>query len=286
MRPAKAESCYSVRGVVLSLLFGVVFLIAISVAVNRISLSGYQLVVSNSVNDVGNSSPSPTSNATTTCTESATGSLENSSKDDVDSYTSLVTSPPSPSTSEDDSSVQKHSATYGDADEAVVEEEHGPLNRSVALQQRVFQPASLPHYSFVKFSAYRFSLRTFFVTGITSEVARSYDHDKIAHTCEWHGSESKKVIITQAKMIFVKHDENHGTYSPTIINCTFGVEVGGDGRGGLLVLRISTGYDRWAANLPVVAMEEKPGDADVVIHPPQQVYYHYYTKTHNYSLKP
>lgn len=282
MKPAKAESYYSVRGVVLSLLFGVVFLIAISVAVNRISLSGYQLVVSNSVNDVGKSSPSPTSNATTTCTESATGSLENSSKDD-DSYTSLVTSP-SPSMSEDDSSAQKHSAIYGDADQTV-EEEHGPLNRSVALKQRVFQPASLPHYSFVKFSAYRFSLRTFFVTGITSEVARSYDHDKIAHTCEWHGSESKKIIVTEAKMIFVKHDENRGTYSPTIINCTFGVEVGGDGRGGLLVLRISTGYDRWAANLPVVAMEEKPGDVDVVMHPPQQVYC-YYTKTHNYSLKP
>lgn len=284
MKPPKAESYNSVRGVALSLLFAVVFLIAISVALNRISLSGYQLVDSNSVNDVGKSSPSPTSNATTTCTESATVSSENSSKDDDDdSYTSLVSSP-SPSISEDDSSVQKQSATDGDADQAV-EEEHGPLNRSVALQQRVFQPASLPHYSFVKFSAYRFSLRTLFVTGITSEVARSYDHDKIAHTCEWHGSESKKVIITEAKMIFVKHDENHGTYSPTIIDCTFGVEVGGDGRGGLLVLRISTGYDRWAANLPVVAMEEKPGDADVVMHPPQQVYY-YYTKTHNYSLKP
>lgn len=278
MRPAKAESYYSVRGVVLSLLFAVMLLIAISVALNRISLSGYQLGVSNAANDVGKSSPSPTSNTTTTCTEPATGSLQKNSSKDDDSHTSVVASPPS-SMRENNSSTQKYPATYGDADQ-VVEEEHGPLNRSVALRQRVFQPASLPHYSFVKFSAYRFSLRTLFVTGITSEVARSYDHDKIAHTCEWHGSESTKIIVTEANMIFVKHDENRGTYSPTIINCTFGEEVGGDGRGGLLVLRISTGYDRWAANLPVVAMEEKPGDADVVMHPPQQVYY-YYTKLTN-----
>lgn len=148
------------------------------------------------------------------------------------------------------------------------------VNRSEAKRQRVFQPASLPHYSFVKFSAYRQSLHTFFVTGITSYVARSFDKDRVAHSCEWHpadGASRNGSVETEARMMYMKGDENHGTYNPTIINCTFRDAVGADRRGGLLVLRISTGYDRWEPNLPVVAMEEQPGEVDVVMTPPEKV---------------
>ncbi|KAG0601226.1 hypothetical protein M758_11G094400 [Ceratodon purpureus] len=162
--------------------------------------------------------------------------------------------------------------------------EQNAINRSEAKQQRVFQPASLPHYSFVKFSAYRQSLNTFFVTGITSFVARTFDKDKIAHTCEWHpadgglpmgGKGTKGFAETEPSMIYMKSDENHGTYSPTIINCTFIEKVGADRKGGLLVLRISTGYDRWEPNLPVVAMEEQPGEVDVVMTPPEKLPFKY-----------
>ena len=158
-----------------------------------------------------------------------------------------------------------------------------PFNRSEAKLQRVFQPASLPHYSFVKFSAYRQSLHTFFVTGISSYVARTFDKDKVAHTCEWHPAEGGALSLagrkqnqhgfveTEARMLYMKTDDNHGTYGPTIINCTFAAQVGADRKGGLLILRISTGYDRWERNRPVVAMEELPGEVDIVMTPPEKV---------------
>lgn len=148
-----------------------------------------------------------------------------------------------------------------------------PWDRSEAKRQRVFQPASLPHYAFVKFSAYRYSLRTFFITGITSYVARAYDRGRIVHTCEWHpGDDSRQNFVeSEANHIYWKTDENSGTYNPTTINCTFGKDVGADRMGGWLVLRISTGYDRWDRNLPVVAMEELAGEVDVVLTPPEKV---------------
>lgn len=159
------------------------------------------------------------------------------------------------------------------------------LNRGDARQQRMFQPAGLPHYSFVKFSAYRQSLRTFFVNGISSYVARSFDKDKVAHTCEWHpGNGSLPLsmhtdpgafVETTAEHIYMKSDENRGTYSPTIINCTFKVPVGANRLGGLLVLRISTGYDRWEKNLPILALEEQVNEVNIVSTPPEKIPFKY-----------
>ncbi|KAG0607618.1 hypothetical protein M758_8G043200 [Ceratodon purpureus] len=164
--------------------------------------------------------------------------------------------------------------------------EPGPTNRSEANRQRAFRPTSVPHYSFVQFSAYRQSVHTFFVTGISSHVARTFDYDKIAHTCEWHPangtvplsvhSDPKKFVETEARMIYIKSDENSGTYSPTIINCTFAKPVGANRKGGLLVLRISTGYGRSDLNnLPVVAMEELAGEVDIVMTPPEKLPFKY-----------
>ena len=205
--------------------------------------------------------------------DSATQSVEPSyfeseTESDDDHATSTPVLSPEDEEKEDAIPVAFVSSTSGIPDAT-------PVNRSEARRQRVFQPASLPHYSFVKFSAYRQSLHTFFVTGISSYVARTFDKDKIAHTCEWHPAVGRKgneaFVETEAQMLYMKTDENHGTYSPTIINCTFSAEVGTDRKGGLLVLRISTGYDRWAPNLPVVAMEELPGEVDVVMTPPEKV---------------
>lgn len=54
------------------------------------------------------------------------------------------------------------------------------------LQQQAFQPTSIPHYAFIKFSSYRVSLRTFYVVGISSTVVREWDKKQVVHSCEWH----------------------------------------------------------------------------------------------------
>jgi hypothetical protein len=299
----------TVRRVVVSLLVAIVLLIPLSVALNRLSLGATQglnlaevFAYSRGLHaqepaaavpsigalhsssgeekpegDDSSSKDFDTRNSSEIVTSSGNEAvaLEGSGdegSDSVESDDDPATSPPvlSPEDEEKEDAIPVVfvSSTSGIPDAT-------PVNRSEARRQRVFQPASLPHYSFVKFSAYRQSLHTFFVTGISSYVARTFDKDKIAHTCEWHpavGRKGKEAFVeTEAHMLYMKTDDNYGTYSPTIINCTFSAEVGADRKGGLLVLRISTGYNRWAPNLPVVAMEELPGEVDVVMTPPEKV---------------
>lgn len=101
--------------------------------------------------------------------------------------------------------------------------------------------------------------------GITSYVARAFDRDRIVHTCQWHHAVEARVVETVPNHIYWKSDDHHGTYNPVTINCTFVEDVGADGTGGVLVLRVSTGYDRWDRNLPVVAFEELAGEFEKVM---------------------
>ena len=154
-------------------------------------------------------------------------------------------------------------------------------SKSVVTKQRVFQPTSTPHHAFVKFSSYRVSLNTIYVVGISSHVVRQWDHWNVVHTCEWHpsnGSEPMVVytnpahfVATNATIMYIKFDENGMTYVPATVNCTFNQNVGEDGHGGLLVLRVSLTYNRWDKNVPTVVMEERSGDIEYLINPPKQV---------------
>lgn len=150
--------------------------------------------------------------------------------------------------------------------------------QSGATQQQAFQPTSIPHYAFVKFSSYRVSLKTFYVIGISSQVVRDWDRNQVVHTCEWHpassnGSElqtNPTPILANASMLYVSFDEGGMTYVPAIVNCTFDDEVGADGNGGSLVIRVSLTYHRWERNVPATVHVEHTGDIDFFLRPPKE----------------
>lgn len=153
---------------------------------------------------------------------------------------------------------------------------------SRAVQQQAFQPTSIPHYAFIKFSSYRISLTTFYVVGITSKVVRDWDKQQVVHTCEWHsasknGSLAENPVVANASMLYVTFDENGMTYVPAVVNCTFGDAVGGDGYGGSLIIRVSLTYHRWEKNVPAVVHEELPGDVESFLTPPKE-------KPHKYAF--
>lgn len=152
-----------------------------------------------------------------------------------------------------------------------------------AVHQHVFQPTSIPHYAFVKFSSYRISLKTFYVIGISSNVVREWDKKQIVHSCEWHPSNSNgsqanvmrtdpnDFVVANASMLYIPFDENGMTYVPAIVNCTFDEDVGADGNGGLLVIKVSLTYHRWEKNVPAIVLDELKGDVEFFISPPKEV---------------
>ena len=152
------------------------------------------------------------------------------------------------------------------------EPEINPVEQNRIVQQQTFQPTSIPHYAFIKYSSYRQSLKTFFVVGISSKVILDWDNRQVVHTCEWHPSngsqpnevhtDPKNVIVADAKMLYIEFDENGMTYVPAIVNCTFNAEVGADGNGGLLVIIVTLSYHRFGKNVPAIVLDEQKGDID------------------------
>lgn len=149
------------------------------------------------------------------------------------------------------------------------------------LQQQAFQPTSIPHYAFIKFSSYRVSLRTFYVVGISSTVVREWDKKQVVHSCEWHpANRTRKIVhkgpedfvVANASMLYIPFDENGMTYVSAIVNCTFHDNVGVDGNGGLLVLRVSLSYHRWEKNVPAIVHDELAGEVNYFLNSREEVH--------------
>lgn len=159
--------------------------------------------------------------------------------------------------------------------------EFNSVEQNRVVQQQTFQPTSIPHYAFIKYSTYRHSLKTFFVVGISSKVPLDQDRRQVVHTCEWHPSngsqpnevhmEPKDYIVANASMLYIEFDENGMTYVPAIVNCTFGEDVGADGSGGLLVIKVSLTYHRYDKNLPAIVLDEQKGDVELFTSLPKEV---------------
>jgi hypothetical protein len=155
------------------------------------------------------------------------------------------------------------------------------VEQNRVVQQQTFQPTSIPHYAFIKYSTYRHSLKTFLVVGISSKVVLDRDQRKVVHTCEWHPSngsqpnqvhtDPKDFVVANASHLYIQFDENGMTYVPAVVNCTFDEDVGADGRGGLLVIQVSLTYHRYEKNVPAIVLDEQKGDVKLFTSPPVKV---------------
>ncbi|KAJ7525482.1 hypothetical protein O6H91_17G053200 [Diphasiastrum complanatum] len=127
------------------------------------------------------------------------------------------------------------------------------------------RPHGHAHYPFVQFSAYRESPRVFFVIGITSVVARKFDH-VLVYKCEWHpkpnGSEpSQPSKVTDAELMYVYFDQMPRIYVVAPVNCTFEDDVGMDvEEGGSLFMTVSVGPHPGDTER-VLALQEQKGEA-------------------------
>lgn len=143
------------------------------------------------------------------------------------------------SSKSDNSFIRSVGPEAGVSESAATAAQINSVEQNGAVQQAAFQPTSLPHYAFIKFSSFRVSLKTFYVVGISSNVVREYDQKKIVHSCEGHpasnGSQAKAMhtdprdfVVANASILYIPFDENGMTYVPAIANCTFNEDVGAE----------------------------------------------------------
>lgn len=138
------------------------------------------------------------------------------------------------------------------------------INGSVI--KRAFNGYGAAAYNFIQMGAYRGGLNTFAVIGLASKPLISYGNP--TYECEWvpesNSSTAPKAISTVGNKMLT--DWGYGrVYTVVVVNCTFGVAVGGDGSGGRLVLHASTGGggDR-SLNVTdrIEALTERPGSVN------------------------
>ncbi|BFI40389.1 hypothetical protein MPTK2_7g09030 [Marchantia polymorpha subsp. ruderalis] len=121
-----------------------------------------------------------------------------------------------------------------------------PISRkedSYGSGARSLKPSSYAHHPFVLYSAYRKSMRTFYVVGIASVVLR--ERDRPVHYCEWQPSDASNnsTIVAEANLAYLSFDEHNMAYVPITVRCSFEGDAGRNRRGGVLRLNVSTGFD-------------------------------------------
>ncbi|KAJ7515365.1 hypothetical protein O6H91_22G011600 [Diphasiastrum complanatum] len=134
---------------------------------------------------------------------------------------------------------------------------HFSASPNVESKQRSLRPHGYAHYPFVQFSAYRESVRTFYVVGITSVAVRQFDQP--VHECEWHSHHNvTNKQVTKAEIIYVYHDQFPRLYVVATVNCSFQHDVGMEDLGGSLIIKVSVKPNPGDTE-KVVAMEEQKG---------------------------